>query len=288
MLYNITTPLPVSQNLVCLFVSHLACFGLSHSTIKTYLSALRHLQVMNDFGDPMWASMPKLKLVERGIRRVGASTSGDKRIRLPVTPNILRQIKAVWAPKETEFETILHWAVCCTAFFGFFRLGELLEATTSSCAAVVVEDVAVDSVEQPRMVSVFLRRSKTDQFGTGVRVYLGATNQDLCPVGAMLSYLALRGQSSGPLFRCQDGSPLTKQGFVGKFRQALRSLGYEEDRYAGHSFRIGAATAAAAAGVEDSTIKLLGRWESDAFQRYIRTPRNELALLSVQLLGKKV
>ena len=159
--------------------------------------------------------------------------------------------------------------------------------TASSCTAVVVEDVAVDSTEQPRTVSVFLRRSKMDQFGTGVRVYLRATNQDLCPVGAMLSYLALRGQSRDPLFRCQDGSPLTKQGFAGKFRQALRSLGYEEGCYAGHSFRIGAVTAAAAAGVEDSTIKLLGCWKSDAFQRYIKTPQSELASLSGQLLGKR-
>ena len=231
----------------------------------------------------MWAGT----LIERGIQRVGVSNSRNKRLRLPVTPSILRQIKALRAPTGTDFETILHWAVCCTAFFGFFRLGELLEVTTSTCTAVVVEDVAVDSIEQPRMVSVFLRRSKIDQFGTGMRVYLGVTYQNLCPVGAMLSYLALRGQSSGPLFRCQDGSPLTKQGFVGKFRQALRSLGYEEGCYAGHSFRIGAATATAVAGVEDSTIKLFGRWESDAFQRYIKTPRSELASLSGQLLGKR-
>ena len=48
-------------------------------------------------------------------------------------------------------------------------------------------------------------------------------------------------------------------------------------------------TAAAAAGVEDSTIKLLGRWENDASQRCIKTPQSdsELASLSGQLLGKR-
>ena len=126
-----------------------------------------------------------------------------------------------------------------------------------------------------------------DQFGAGVSIYLGATNQDLCPVGAMLPYLALRGKSNGPLFKHQDGTPLTKAEFVGKFRETVRSLGYDEGSYAGHSFRIRAAMAAAAAGIEDSVIKLLGRWESEAFQRYIKTPRSELARLSMQLLGKK-
>lgn len=58
-----------------------------------------------------------------------------------------------------------------------------------------------------------------------------------------------------------------------ELRRALAAIGYPQEDYAGHSFRIGAATtAAAAAGLEDSTIQLLGRWNSAAFLSYIRTP----------------
>ena len=106
----------------------------------------------------------------------------------------------------------------------------------------------------------------------------------MCPVGAILAYLAVRGRSAGPLFRSQDGTPLTKQQFVGKFRQTLAMLDFSERQYAGHSFRIGAATAAVTAGIEDSAIKLMVQWQSDAFQRYIKTPRSTLASLSRQLL----
>ncbi len=48
-------------------------------------------------------------------------------------------------------------------------------------------------------------------------------------------------------------------------RQAFRQARIPEGDYSGHSFRIGAATMAAHAGIEDSIIQVLGRWNSHAF-----------------------
>ena len=39
--------------------------------------------------------------------------------------------------------------------------------------------------------------------------------------------------------------------------------------YAGHSLRIGVATTAAMAGVEDAMIQTLGRWQSAAYVQYV-------------------
>ena len=47
---------------------------------------------------------------------------------------------------------------------------------------------------------ISLKHSKTDQFGQGSKIYLGRTKNDLCPVAAILAYLALRGNIQGPLF----------------------------------------------------------------------------------------
>jgi hypothetical protein len=56
---------------------------------------------------------------------------------------------------------------------------------------------------------------------------------------------------------------------VKSIRTALLSAGINPANFAGHSFRRGAASQAAAAGCADHEIQLLGRWRSDAYKLYI-------------------
>ena len=53
---------------------------------------------------------------------------------------------------------------------------------------------------------------------------------------------------------------------------AIKFCGLNPARYKGHSFRIGAASHAADRGLSDAQIRVLGRWKSNAFHRYIRIP----------------
>ena len=126
-------------------------------------------------------------------------------------------------------------------------------------------DVQVDSHTSPTRMSVHLRQSKTDQFGAETTIHLGTTGSPLCPVTAMFGYLALRPPSPGPLFIHQDGSTLSRGRHIYSLREALRAAGVKDSGFSRHSFRIGAATAAAQAGVSDSLIQTLGRWKSSAF-----------------------
>ena len=54
-------------------------------------------------------------------------------------------------------------------------------------------------------------------------------------------------------------------------------------KYSGDSFRSGAATTALEAGISDVAIQMLGQWRSDAYKRYIKTPKDQLAAFSAQL-----
>ena len=96
--------------------------------------------------------------------------------------------------------------------------------------------------------------------------------------------MAKRGASDGPFFKLTNGQPLTKPYFTRRVRENLRAIGLPEFDFAGHSFQIGAATATANDGIEDSTIRALGRWSSSAFLAYIHTPKDQLAQFSRALL----
>ena len=133
------------------------------------------------------------------------------------------------------------------------------------------------------MIQISLRHSKTDQFCQGAQIILSRTGIDLCPVAAILSYIAAHGPQPGPLFIATTISPITKQYFKGELRKILRTLGLPDDQYAGHSFHIGEATSAACTGVQDSTIQVLGRWQSAAFMTYVKSSQDRLAELSCTL-----
>ena len=105
----------------------------------------------------------------------------------------------------------------------------------------------------------------------GVDLYVGRTFNNLCPVAAMLVYMAIRGQAEGPLFLI-EGKCLTRDMLVHWLRSTLAKVGVYPTHFSGHSFCIGATSIVAARGVADSTIQLLGRWASDSYMRYICIP----------------
>ena len=159
------------------------------------------------------------------------------------------------------------WAVVCMCYFGCTRAGEITAPERGSFdprAHLTFKDVMVDNADKPRMITVTIKVSKMDQFREGVDIHLGWTGQKLCPVAAVLAYLVRRKEGPGPLFRFEDGRPLTRTRLVQEVR---------------------AATTAAEHGVEDSAIKVLGRWRSNTYQRYIRRDRANLAGLAEKLAG---
>ena len=171
-------------------------------------------------------------------------------------------------------------------FFAFLRCGEFTYNSWQSYSRSVLslEDVSFDSREIPTVAHLTLHQSKTDIFGVGVMIHLGLTGDFHCPVSSLLAYLARQPTSPGPLFLLRSGRPLSKQVLVFTVLDALGSAAVDVGRFNGHSFWMGAATAAAQAGLPDSTIQQLRRWRSSAFTHYLRPPVQSIARFSERLL----
>ena len=253
------------------------------------MSALLHLQIEEGLPDPKLGAgdFPKLEFVLKGIKR-DSGGAATQRHRLPITPAVLHRLRTVWdARLDRDKDMHMLWAASCMAFFGFLRSAEFTVPRDDGFDPQVhlaLGDVAFDNLEDPSMVAVTVKASKTDPFRAGVTLYLGRTGGLICPVAAMLAYLAVRPNHGGPLFVFKDGVPLTRSRFVDRVQEGLSAAGLDPRLYNGHSFRIGAATTAHQQGVEDSTIQMMGRWRSSTYLRYIRTPREVLAGVSRRLV----
>ena len=161
--YSIINPFPVTEHTLCCFAAYLANEGLSPQTGKTYLAGVRNMQLSLGLPDPRdQSSLPILKRVQAGISRVRLRQGAPAKIRLPITAPLLLRIKHHLESSSHPCKLAL-WAICCTAFFGFFRLGELLldtQVAFDSSTHLAWGDIAVDNPTNPTMLRVHLKRSK--------------------------------------------------------------------------------------------------------------------------------
>ena len=135
--------------------------------------------------------MARLKLVQSGIARERVNkgiTKPDKR--LPITVPIFRGLLKTWTLAPTDggraparYEYILLRSAAALCFFGFFRSGEITVPTASFDEWIHLAwgDVATDDASP-------LKRSKCDQMGLGVDVYVGRTGVEICPVSLTLCH----------------------------------------------------------------------------------------------------
>jgi len=253
---------------------------MSFSSIKTYLAAIRYKNITLGFSAD-FQDMPLLHLLLKGIKR----SKGDlvRPLRLPITLPIIKHLKeALRSSKYNEQDKLMLWAAFTTAFFGFLSSSEFCSqssATFDQQSTLLVSDIS----HAPNGFLIRIKVSKTDPFRRGHSIRLAASGTSICPVRALKNYMPYCNQPSLPLFTFANKIYLTRCSISNILEELLSGSPFE-GHYTSHSFRIGAASTAAAAGVPDWLIKVLGRWSSDCYQRYIRTPANVIDKVFRQLV----
>ena len=205
------------------------------------------------------SSIPKLPDLATQLMQGAANAQQDaikevnKREKRAITMDMLTLFENAIARKEnwSDFEKSLRFTVCLLAWWGSFRLGELLGSRTTvfHCSSSLL---ASDLRFHEGSVSVWLRSPKVSNEPTGDVVEVWAVDEmpELDPLRALHSYLQLRKNIFGdapdyPLFLHENGSIFTKQHMNADLRDFLSvypQLNTDVDKWTGHCFRSGIST----------------------------------------------
>ena len=119
-------------------------------------------------------------------------------------------------------------------------------------------------------LTMHLKSSKTDPYCQCCSLLIAPSLHSVCAVRALRKYLSLRSVSgTSPLYVFHSGAYLTRAKVTSTLCTLLQRFSIPTELYASHSFRIGAATTAAEAGLPPWLIQTLVRWSSNCFTLYI-------------------
>jgi site-specific recombinase XerD len=251
------TPLPAEPRAI---IEHLAwaatVSGLSASSIGRRLAAISYAHKLLKLPSPTQDA--EISELLAGIRRTVGAVPQRKSA---LTSDLVARLLA-----ECTKDTLIgkrDRALIALGFAGAFRRSELV--------ALQVEDLT----EAPEGYRVLIRRSKTDQTGSGQTIAI-PRGYKLKPVEAVQTWLAAAEISTGPIFR-QVGKggrllgPLSGHAVAEIVKQRCQQAGLDPGLFSGHSLRAGFLTSAAEAGCTPFQMQAVSRHKSlDVLSAYIR------------------
>ncbi|KAF4127937.1 hypothetical protein GN958_ATG22765 [Phytophthora infestans] len=245
-------------------------------TIRAKLSHIRWCHQLVAGYRPSLA--PQHELVIQGMRRL----SPPRQQRGAVSTAMLTVII-----KAANMSISQHRVLCGAAVLGFFfclRGSEYLSSRGKlHVYCLQVRDIHVhdsngvvtNKFRTATSVQITFRGSKTDQVGYSTqRTLLKSGQAPICPVFAALLLLrnaaSLKLPSNSPICTASRHQVLSTESMTKTLRRAAERCSIPAHTISTHSLRTGGATALHSAGVDTDTIRMHGRWASDAYQAYIR------------------
>lgn len=264
--YNTCSIKDVSLEHIISFVSYLFSIGKAPSSITTYLAALAYYFKMSNIPD--FSNHFLIKKMLSGAKRLASSPD----VRQPITLDILENLLvAVPHVANSSYQRCLFMAMFIIAFYAFLRVGEITVRSHSNPNLLLLSNVSFKTIAKASCMIITMTNFKHNLGKNPVHLEIKPQPiRKFCPVQIMKSYLKVRGVKDGPLFCYGSGRPISRSEFCKVLKSALKFSKLDSHKFKAHSFRIGAATQAHLQGFSDSQIRVMGRWHSESFQRYIR------------------
>ena len=236
--------------------------NLKSTTIRTYLSALSFVHKCRELRDPTTTFLVK-KAVE-GVKNSTPAATGSPL--LPITRQLLQKItQVIKFCTASPYDQALYKAIYLLAYHACMRAGEI---TASTNRQHIIQLAQVNISETHAYIHFESYKHSASHKPV---IKLTSTHPNtFCPVTALRQYLPLRGTFPGALFVDVHRKPISRRAFACMLKSCLQQAGIPSDNYNCHSFRIGRATQLAHDNCPPADIQRVGRWKSNAFQKYIR------------------
>ncbi|MGH7238573.1 MAG: hypothetical protein ACREHG_00755 [Candidatus Saccharimonadales bacterium] len=228
--------------------------------------------------------------VMTGIKRWNAystvsQNNHNTKHKLPITTSMIRDMVKHLSNSRSDY---LIRAMIWVATTAMLRISEFTINNTEDDRILTAGQITfistinkpLNAVSKPyagqiKQLIVHLKASKTDPFRQGIDITIATPET----IKAVCDYIhrttAQHLQHKSPFFSTTKGQAINRFWFMRRVNDLLQRCGYDIDQYSSHSFRKGGAVSLQNMGVEDSLIRTMGRWKSQAFHLYLRHPINE-------------
>ena len=269
--------LPVGTDWVVAYVKELVGAGKSMNTVRRRVSGIGAVHTEFDHPDPTKAQKVR-KAMGLSARQLGTDTDRAA----PLTWDLI--VRLVDGFDRTGLTGARDAALLLVGFGAALRRSEL--------SGLDVADLTPRTVDGVDALDVLVRRSKTDQTGTGAKItVVSHTDPHLSVTEAVDRWTSAAEINHGPLFRgvSVHGAVAETRFHPDSINRVIRRMVRQArfpnwDEYSAHSLRSGWATSAANVGVPQAAIQAHGRWKT---QRIAAGYQHAAGLASVDA-GRKI
>lgn len=241
---------------------------LAPGSIRICVAAINRRFKERDIDSP--ASHPRVTAVLQALsRRSDGPGRQVKALREHEIALILEHCDEVAQRKGRRLIAARDAALIAVGFAGALRRSEI-------CGLRFGDVEFVDGPEETRGMYLHIRRSKTDQYGTGQRIAI-PNGELIRPVARLRRWLTLSGIERGPVFQTMrrggrlQGRALCHSDTPRLVKRYVRAIGIDPAEYSAHSLRAGFVTSAAAHHARlDKIMEVTRHRSAGMVLRYIR------------------
>jgi hypothetical protein len=244
---------------------------LTHTTVKAYLHDISLLHKLKEV-DNSACNTFLIKTTLRGAENLAMYENENSLGKATISLALLRKIGSEIAKsKYSRKDKQVFWASCTTAFWGSFRMGEILAKNRDGIdrESLTWKDV----IMRKDYASIRVKRPKVNK-GTDIVSLFAVDGLKCCPIRALRKLAELKGTGDESPFTLDNGELLTQKVFTEQLKIWALPHTSEEfvKRLTGHCFRSAIPTILAARPdiVSEEDIKIWGRWSSEAFEIYAK------------------